>query len=333
MSTINLDRYSRILVTGADGFIGSHLVELLLDQGANVRALWCYNSFNHWGWLDTSSHRNSGRLDIVSGDVRDPFLYQDLVEGVDIIFNLASLVSIPYSYRAPRSYVETNVLGTVNVCEAAKHAGVKLIQISTSEVYGTAVYVPIDENHPKQAQSPYSAAKIGADAVAMSYYRSFDLPVVIARPFNTYGPRQSTRGVIPTIITQILSGQTEILLGDVTPTRDFNFVTDTCNALIKLAVCDDAVGHEVNIGSGSETSILELVETVKEITSSNIRILKDVQRFRPPKSEVRRLVCDAGKLHRLTGFRPEYDLRAGMKITVNWFRQNLNKYKAGVYDV
>lgn len=323
-----------ILVTGADGFIGSHLVEALLAQGCRVRALAYYNSFNSWGWLEELGEAPG--LEVVSGDVRDPAFCLGLVKDIDIVFHLAALIAIPYSYSAPQSYVDTNVTGTLNICNAALAAGVeRVVTASTSEVYGTAQYVPIDEKHPKQPQSPYSASKIAADSIAESFHRSFDLPLVIARPFNTYGPRQSARAVIPTIVAQIAAGKTEIELGDLRPTRDFNYVTDTCRGFIKLAECDAAVGQEVNIGSGAEISISDLLARIAAIMGAEVTAISDQQRLRPEKSEVFRLCCDNSRIQSLTGYAPQTDLQAGLEETVSWFLkpENQAKYKAGIYNI
>lgn len=323
-----------VLVTGADGFIGSHLTQMLVDRGVKVRALAQYNSFNHWGWLEDLDLLD--RVQVVCGDIRDPNFVFTLCEGVDVVFHLAALVAIPYSYAAPDSYLQTNVTGTLNLVQAALRHGVqRVIHTSTSEVYGTARQVPISESHPLQPQSPYSASKIAADSMAMSYYHAFDLPVTIARPFNTYGPRQSARAVIPTIITQILTGGKAIKLGSLTPTRDFNFVEDTCRGLIAIAECDAAVGQTINIGSGTEISISVLVDTIKDILGSDIHIQLDEQRLRPSSSEVDRLVCDNKKIRALTGYQPMFDLRQGLNRTVTWFslENNLRRYKAEVYNV
>jgi NAD dependent epimerase/dehydratase len=324
----------KVLVTGADGFIGSHLTEALLARGCKVRALSYYNSFNYWGWLeDISANEN---LEIVSGDIRDPFYCKEISKDIDIILHLAALIAIPYSYVAPNSYVETNVIGTLNICQAALENKVKkIIHTSTSEVYGTAKYVPIDENHPLQPQSPYSASKIGADSMAMSYYNAFNLPVTIARPFNTYGPRQSARAVIPTIISQIASGIKEIKLGDLTPTRDFNYVKDTCKGFIELALSDEAIGGIYNIGSNYEISVGDTLNLIKELMNSDVEFISETQRIRPGNSEVFRLWCDNSKIRNLTGFKPEFDLKAGLKETIDWFTksENLKKYKTGIYNV
>lgn len=323
-----------ILITGADGFIGSHLVELMAKEGYKVRALSQYNSFNNWGWLEDVSCRNE--IEVISGDVRDPHFCKNITKGVDTVFHLAALIAIPYSYVAPDSYVDTNVKGTLNICQAALENGVRrVIHTSTSEVYGTAQYVPIDEKHPLQPQSPYSASKIGADAMAMSFYNSFKLAVTIARPFNTYGPRQSARAVIPTIIGQIASGKREIKLGDVTPTRDFNYVTDTCRGFLELAKCDQAVGETVNIGSNYEISVGDTLNLIRELMNSDVQFVTDEQRLRPGKSEVFRLWCDNSKIRQLTGFEPQYSIRDGLQSTIEWFLkpENLAKYKTDIYNV
>ena len=330
----NIIKNKKVLVTGADGFIGSHLCEMLLEEGAEVTALSYYNSFNNWGWLEDIKRLKEIRVEC--GDVRDNGFCNQLLKGQEIVFNLAALIAIPYSYVAPQSYVDTNIHGALNICQAALNAGVKrVIQISTSEVYGTAQYVPIDEKHPLQPQSPYSATKIGSDSIAMSFHNAFDLPVVIARPFNTYGPRQSARAVIPTVITQIASGAKQIRLGDVSPTRDFNYVKDTCKGLILLAECDKAVGETVNIGSNYEISIYDTVMKINEIMNSQTEIVVEDQRIRPKGSEVKRLWCDHGKMIALTGFAPEYDIDLGLQKTIEWFsdKENLKKYKAGIYNV
>ncbi|MBE6318615.1 MAG: NAD-dependent epimerase/dehydratase family protein [Bacteroidales bacterium] len=328
-----MDKNKIMLVTGADGFIGSHLTEMLLNEGYKVRALSQYNSFNNWGWLEGINHPN---LEVVTGDVRDPYYCKHISRDVDTIFHLAALIAIPYSYIAPDSYVDTNVKGTLNICQAAKENGVRRVLVtSTSEVYGTAQYVPIDEKHPKQPQSPYSATKIGADAMAMSFYNAFELPVVIVRPFNTYGPRQSARAIIPTIITQIANGATEIKLGDLTPTRDFNFVKDTCRGFIQLADCDEAIGQEVNVCSNYEISMRDTLNLIADIMGKEINFVEDTQRLRPKNSEVFRLWGDNTKIKGLTGFEPEYDIRRGLEETIKWFtcKDNLKKYKSNIYNV
>lgn len=322
------------LVTGADGFIGSHLVEMLVAQGHKVRALALYNSFNDWGWLETIPCLD--KVEVVTGDVRDPFFCREITRDIDTVFHLAALIAIPYSYIAPQSYVDTNVNGTVNMCKAAMDNGVKrFIHTSTSETYGTARYVPIDEAHPMQPQSPYSASKIAADAMAMSFYNSFKFPLTIARPFNTYGPRQSARAVIPTIITQIASGMKQIKLGDVSPTRDFNFVEDTCRGFIALANCQEAIGKTVNIGSNYEISVKDTLELIRKIMKSDVEFVLDEQRIRPENSEVHRLWCDNTLINKLTGFTPNYSIEQGLEKTIQWFTnpENLKRYKAGIYNV
>lgn len=323
----------KILVTGADGFIGSHLTEMLLEQGYDVKALSYYNSFNNWGWLEGLKHP---KLEVMTGDVRDAHFCKHITKDIDIIFHLAALIAIPYSYVAPDSYVDTNIRGTLNICQAAKENNVKrVIVTSTSEVYGTAKYVPIDENHPKQPQSPYSATKIGADAMALSFYNAFDLPVVVARPFNTYGPRQSARAIIPTIITQIASGVNEIKLGDLSPTRDFNYVKDIANGFIELSKCDEAIGQEVNICSNFEISMKDTLELIAKLMNSDVKFITDQQRIRPEKSEVFRLWGDNSKIKELTGFHPSYSIEEGLTETIQWFlkKENLEKYKSGIYNV
>jgi len=322
------------LVTGADGFIGSHLVEMLVGQGYTVRALSQYNSFNDWGWLEDITCLD--QVEVVNGDVRDPHYCKHITRDVDIVFHLAALIAIPYSYVAPDSYVDTNIKGTLNICQAAKENNVqRLIHTSTSEVYGTAQYVPIDEKHPLQAQSPYSATKIAGDAMAMSFYNAFELPVTIARPFNTYGPRQSARAVIPTIITQIANGKKEIKLGDVTPTRDFNYVEDTCRGFIALAECDATIGETVNIGSNYEITVGDTLNLIKELMGSDVRFVTDEQRIRPSKSEVFRLWCDNSKIEKLTGFQPQVNIREGLQRTIDWISlpEHLKAYKSEIYNV
>src|SRR6056297_263552 len=311
------------LITGADGFIGSHLTEELLKKGFHVKALSYYNSFNNWGWLETIPQNKN--LEIITGDVRDPHFCKKLVKDTDIIFHLAALIAIPYSYIAPDSYIDTNVKGTLNICQAAKENGnIRVIQTSTSEVYGTAQYVPIDEKHPKQPQSPYSASKIGADMMALSFYNAFNLPVTIARPFNTYGPRQSARAIIPTIITQIANGAKSIKLGDLTPTRDFNYVKDTCQGFISIADSEDTIGKEVNIASNFEISMRDTLELIKKLMNSDIEFITDEERIRPANSEVFRLWGDNTLIKGLTGFKPEYSIEAGLKETINWFKKPEN---------
>lgn len=322
----------KVLVTGADGFIGSHLVELLLAEGYGVRALSQYNSFNYWGWLDGMNHNN---LEVVCGDVRDPEFCRHITRGCDIVLHLAALIAIPYSYIAPDSYVDTNIRGTLNMCQAAHDEGVRrIIVTSTSEVYGTAQYVPIDEKHPRQAQSPYSATKISADAIAKSFYNAFELPVVIARPFNTYGPRQSARAIIPTIITQIANGEKEIKVGDLSPTRDFNYVKDTCRGFLSLAKADGIDGEEINICTGIEISMADTLQIIADLMDADVKWVKDEQRLRPSKSEVFRLLGDNSKIKSLTGWEPVYSLQDGLKETIAWFmcRENLTRYKSNIYN-
>jgi len=324
----------KVLITGADGFIGSHLVEMLVSKGATVYALSQYNSFNNWGWLENLDC--TYKVNILTGDIRDPHYCKKITQDLDVIFHLASLIAIPYSYVAPDSYVDTNIKGALNICQAAhENGGIRVIHTSTSEVYGTAQYVPIDERHPLNAQSPYSASKIAADAMAISFFNSFDLPVTIARPFNTYGPRQSARAVIPTIITQIASGVKEIKLGDVSPTRDFNYVTDTCNGLISIAESDKTVGETINIGSNSEISIGETLNLIKKLMNSEVDFVLEQKRIRPVKSEVSRLWCDNTKIKTLTNFSSTVSLEQGLKKTINWFSEdsNLKYYKANIYNI
>jgi len=324
----------KVLVTGADGFIGSHLVELLFAEGFSVKALAQYNSFNNWGWLEDINCKED--IQVVTGDIRDPYFCNEICKNIDIIFHLAALIAIPYSYIAPQSYVETNINGTLNICKAALDQSVsRVIHTSTSEVYGSAQYVPIDEKHSLQAQSPYSASKIGADSMAMSFYNSLELPLTIVRPFNTYGPRQSARAFIPTIISQIANNEPKLKLGDTSPTRDLNFVLDTCKGFLELANCNEAIGEVVNIGSNFEISVGEVASLIKLEMKSDIEIIADQKRIRPAKSEVNRLWCDNNKISKLTGFEPSYDLLTGLKETINWFQQPLNlaKYKSDIYNI
>lgn len=321
-------------MTGADGFIGSHLTEMLAKQGHQIKALSQYNSFNHWGWLEEVDCLD--QIEVLNGDVRDPHYCKHITQGVDVIYHLAALIAIPYSYVAPDSYVDTNIKGTLNICQAALDNQVqRVIHTSTSEVYGTAQYVPIDEKHPMQPQSPYSASKIAADAMAMSFYNAFGLPLTIARPFNTYGPRQSARAVIPTIITQIAAGKKQIQLGDASPTRDFNYVEDTCRGFIALAESEKTLGEAVNIGSNSEISVGDTLNIIKSIMHSDVEFIVDDQRLRPEKSEVNRLCCDNQKIKALTGFESRVDITEGLQRTVDWFvnPENLKKYKSGIYNV
>lgn len=322
------------LVTGADGFIGSHLTETLLAAGYRVRALSQYNSFNNWGWLDGIRHPD---LEIVSGDVRDPNFCRELVRGADTVFHLAALIAIPYSYVAPDSYVDTNIRGTLNMLQAVKAEGCsRLMVTSTSEVYGTARYVPIDELHPRQPQSPYSATKIGADALAESFYNAFDLPVVIVRPFNTYGPRQSARAIIPTIISQIAAGKEVIKVGDLSPTRDFNYVTDTARGFLAIAQAplQNVIGQEINIATNSEITMADTLRTIAELMDWHGRYEVDPERLRPSRSEVRRLWGDNAKIRNLTDWRPQVDIREGLSRTIAWFTDpgNLRKYKTDIYN-
>ena len=320
------------LVTGADGFIGSHLTQMLLKEGYRVRALSQYNSFNNWGWLEGIAHPE---LEVVCGDVRDPNFCDEIARDCNVIFHLAALIAIPYSYVAPDSYVDTNIRGTLNICQAAKRNATKrLIVTSTSEVYGTARQVPIPETHPKQPQSPYSATKIGADALAMSFYNAFGLPVVIARPFNTYGPRQSARAIIPTIISQIASGMREIKVGDLTPTRDFNFVEDTCRGFIALAEAPGIKGREINICTGTEISMGDTLQTIARLMHADVNYVVDPQRLRPKDSEVMRLCGDNNVITSLTPWRPRVSLEEGLQRTIDWFTdpENLKRYKPDIYN-
>lgn len=329
-------RNKKVLITGADGFIGSHLVEALLERGCDVRAFVFYNSFNSWGWLDTLPTDKLKSLDVFAGDIRDPNGVAQAMKGCDVVFHLAALIAIPFSYHSPDSYVDTNIKGTLNVLQAARqHSTERVLVTSTSEVYGTAQYAPIDEKHPYQGQSPYSATKIGADRLAESFFRSFDTPVVIVRPFNTYGPRQSARAVIPTVITQLLSGQTELRLGSLTPTRDFNYVKDTAQGFIALAEADATIGQEINIATGEEHSIGDVANILICELSPDARIVSDEQRLRPDASEVLRLMGDNTKITTLTSWRPSHDLLAGLRETIDWFKQpaNIARYKAWLYNV
>ncbi len=326
----------RVLVTGADGFIGSHLTEALVAHGADVRAFVYYNSFNSWGWLDTVPQATLDNVEIFAGDIRDPNGVREAMRDVDVVFHLAALIAIPFSYHSPDSYVDTNVKGTLNVVQAARELGTERVVVtSTSEVFGTAQYVPIDEKHPRQPQSPYSATKIGADSIAESFYRSIDTPVIIARPFNTYGPRQSARAIIPTIITQLMSGSDEIRLGALTPTRDLNYVADTAEGFMRLAECDEAVGRDVNMGSGREIAIGDLAEMLVEMVRPGTRVVAEEQRLRPEKSEVERLLADSSLMEQLTEWRPGVSLEEGRRRTVEWFADEKNRaaYKAHIYNI
>ena len=330
----------KILITGADGFIGSHLVEGLLDKGCQVRAFVFYNSFNSWGWLDTFPKEKLDKIDVFAGDIRDPNGVKVAMKGCDVVFHLAALIAIPYSYHSPDTYVDTNIKGTLNVVQAARELGVaKVVHTSTSEVYGTARFVPITEEHPLQGQSPYSASKIGADQIAMSFYNSFDTPVCIVRPFNTYGPRQSARAVIPTVIVQIANGQRKIKLGALHPTRDFSYVRDTVKGFIAVAELEKSVGEVINIGSNFEISIGETVNLIFEVMGTEIEIESDEVRLRPQNSEVERLWADNSKAKDLAGWEPLYagkdGFRRGLLDTVEWFTnpENLKKYKGTLYNI
>lgn len=324
----------KVLVTGADGFIGSHLVEELGKKGYQVRAFVFYNSFNTWGWLDTLSAEIMKSVEIFQGDVRDPNGVEEAMNGVDAVFHLAALIAIPFSYHSPDTYVDTNIKGTLNVLQAArKFQTERVLVTSTSEVYGTAQYVPIDEKHPFQGQSPYSATKIGADRLAESFYRSFQLPVTIVRPFNTYGPRQSARAVIPTIITQLLSGKTEIKLGSLTPTRDFNYVKDTVNGFLSIYESEKTAGEEINIATQKEISIGQLAEELIRQINPKASIVCDEERLRPQKSEVNRLLGCNEKILRLTDWKPQYSLEEGLQETIAFLRENLDRYKVDIYNI
>lgn len=326
----------KVLVTGADGFIGSHLTELLLDEGYDVRAFSYYNSFNSWGWLDTLPKEKLKEIDIFTGDIRDPNGVRTAMKGVDEVFHLAALIAIPFSYHSPDSYVDTNIKGTLNVLQAARDFDTsKILITSTSEVYGTAQYVPIDEKHPYKGQSPYSATKIGADRLAESFYRSFNMPISIVRPFNTYGPRQSARAVIPTIITQLLSGQNEIKLGSLTPTRDFNYVKDTARGFLEISKSSKTVGEEINIATQREVSIGDLADELIRQINPNARIICDEVRIRPDKSEVNRLLGSNKKIKQLTNWEPKYTFEEGIKETIEWFKveENMKGYKSNIYNV
>ena len=326
----------KVLVTGADGFIGSYLVEKLIEEGANVKAFVFYNSFNSWGWLENLSKTKLEKVEIFSGDIRDPNGVRTAMEGCEIVFHLAALIAIPYSYHSPDSYVDTNVKGTLNIVQAARILKIKrVIVTSTSEVYGTAKYVPIDENHPRQPQSPYSASKIGADSIAESFYRSFDLPLTIVRPFNTYGPRQSARAIIPTIITQLLAGQTEIKLGDLSPTRDLLYVKDTVNGFLEIAKSSSLIGHDCNIATNSEISMKDLAEEIIKQINPNARVVIDKSRLRPQKSEVFRLFGSNNKILKNTNWELKYTFSQGINETIEWFSKtkNIIHYKNDIYNI
>lgn len=325
---------SKLLVTGADGFIGSHLTEELVKEGYEVKAFVYYNSFNTWGWLDTLPASIMSHVEVFQGDIRDPHGVKEAMKGCDAVFHLAALIAIPFSYHSPDAYVDTNIKGTLNVLQAARELNIERVLVtSTSEVYGTAQYVPIDEKHPYQGQSPYSATKIGADRLAESFYRSFNLPVTIVRPFNTYGPRQSARAVIPTIITQLLAGKEEIKLGSLTPTRDFNYVKDTANGFIEIYRSSRTIGQEINIATQQEISIGELADELITQINPNARILCDEQRLRPEKSEVNRLLGSNEKILQLTDWKPRYTFSQGINETIEFLRNNMDKYKADIYNV
>lgn len=323
-----------VLITGADGFIGSHLTEELVKQNYRVKAFTLYNSFNTWGWLDTLSKEILNEIEIFQGDVRDPNGVREAMIGVEEVYHLAALIAIPFSYHSPDTYVDTNIKGTLNVLQAAKNLGTGRILItSTSEVYGTAQYVPIDEKHPFQGQSPYSATKIGADRLAESFYKSFNIPITIVRPFNTYGPRQSARAVIPTIITQLLAGKEEIELGSLTPTRDFNYVKDTANGFIEIAKSDSTIGEEINIATQQEISIGQLAEELIRQINPSAKIICDEQRLRPVKSEVNRLLGSNEKIKRLTNWKSKYTFEQGIADTIEFFKHNLDKYKTDIFNI
>lgn len=324
----------RVLVTGADGFIGSHLTECLLEKGYDVKAFVYYNSFNTWGWLDTLPKDKLKEIEVFTGDIRDPNGVREAMKGVDEVFHLAALIAIPFSYHSPDSYVDTNIKGTLNVLQAARQWDTQRILItSTSEVYGTAQYVPIDEKHPFQGQSPYSATKIGADRLAESFYRSFNMPVSIVRPFNTFGPRQSARAVIPTIIMQLLAGRKEIQLGSLTPTRDFNYVKDTAAGFIAIAESEQTIGEEINIATQHEISVGQLAQEIINQINPLARIVCDEQRLRPEKSEVNRLLGSNEKIKRLTDWKPNYTFAQGISETITWMKTNLDSYKVDIYNV
>ncbi|MEW6513527.1 MAG: GDP-mannose 4,6-dehydratase [Pseudomonadota bacterium] len=330
---MNYIESKKVLVTGAGGFIGSHLVERLVRDGAQVRAYLHYNSRNDWGLLELLPKEIMANVEVVTGDIQDPFAVDAAVKGCRVVYHLSSLIAIPYSYVAPQHYVNTNVLGAVNVMQACRNHGVeRVVHTSTSECYGTAQYVPIDEKHPLQGQSPYSASKIGADMIAESYWRSFSLPVAIIRPFNTFGPRQSARAVIPTIISQALAGQ-DIRLGSLTPTRDLNFVTDTVDGFVRVANNDAAIGQVINIGSGREISIGDLAQLILQLTGCPSKIVADAERVRPGKSEVERLLCNADKARQLIGWQPSHTLEEGLMQTIAWVRENLGRFKTNIYNI
>ncbi|MFT8348044.1 NAD-dependent 4,6-dehydratase LegB [Clostridium saccharoperbutylacetonicum] len=324
----------KVLITGSEGFIGSHLTERLVELGADVTALVQYNSFNNWGWIDTFDKKIKDNINVVTGDIREYDGMKRIIKGQDVVFHLAALIAIPYSYLSPMAYVRTNVEGTTNVLEACRDYDIqKIIHTSTSETYGTALYVPIDEKHPMQGQSPYSASKIGADKIAESFYKSFNMPIATIRPFNTYGPRQSARAVIPTIISQVLSGKTEIKLGSLTPTRDFNYVKDTAEAFFKIAESDKTVGEVINAGSNYEISIGDTVRKIIDVLGKDVRIICDEDRVRPENSEVNRLWADNTKIKKLTEWTPKYNLDRGLEETIEWIKNNMQYFKSDIYNV
>lgn len=325
---------SKILVTGSEGFIGSHLTEELVKEGHDVKAFVLYNSFNSWGWLEELDADSLKHIEIFTGDIRDPHGVKEAMKGADAVFHLAALIAIPFSYHSPDAYVDTNIKGTLNVLQAARELETaRVLVTSTSEVYGTAQYVPIDEKHPYQGQSPYSATKIGADRLAESFYRSFNMPISIVRPFNTYGPRQSARAVIPTIITQLLSGKEEIKLGSLTPTRDFNYVKDTARGFIEIYKSEKTIGEEINIATQKEISIGQLAEELIRQINPAARIICDEQRLRPEKSEVNRLLGSNEKIKRLTNWTPKYSFEEGLSKTIDFFRVHLKQYKTDIYNL
>ncbi|APT76112.1 NAD-dependent dehydratase [Marinitoga sp. 1137] len=322
----------KVLVTGAEGFIGSHLTEMLVEKGYNVKAFVRYNFQNEWGWLEKSKYLKD--IEIYTGDIRDYDSVYDSMKDVDVVFHLAALIGIPYSYISPLAYIKTNTEGTYNVLEAARKLDIqRVIHTSTSEIYGTAQYVPIDEKHPYNPQSPYAASKAGADHLALSYYRSFELPITIIRPFNTYGPRQSARAIIPTIISQILAGKKQIKLGNLTPTRDLNYVKDTANGFITVGLHEKTIGDVYNLGTGKEISIGDLAKKIIELTGKDVEIVTDKQRLRPKKSEVERLLSNPEKAMKLTGWKPQYSLDEGLKETIEWIKENLQYFKVNIYNV
>ena len=329
-------RNKKVLVTGADGFIGSHLVERLIEEGCKVKAFCYYNSFNSWGWLDTISKDLIDQVEVFTGDIRDPNGVRTAMTGVDVVFHLAALIAIPFSYHSPDSYIDTNVKGTLNIVQAAKDLGIERVLVtSTSEVYGTAQYIPIDEKHPRQPQSPYSASKIGADCIAESFYRSFNIPLTIVRPFNTFGPRQSARAVIPTIITQLLNGKSEIQLGDLRPTRDLLFVKDTVEGFVEIAKSETLIGEDCNIATQSEISVKELAQELINQINPNAMIVTEEERLRPEKSEVFRLYGSNEKISKHTNWKQQYSLQQGLAATIDWFKnpENLKQYKANIYNI